>query len=839
MNNENLFAINEDIVDINIEDSVKASYLDYSMSVIIGRALPDARDGLKPVHRRILFAMNELSLSPKTAYKKSARIIGDVIGKYHPHGDTSVYDALVRMAQSFSMRAPLVDGQGNFGSVDGDNAAAMRYTEARMTAMSEEILSDIDKGTVDFVPNYDGSMDEPSVLPSRIPNLLLNGSSGIAVGMATNIPPHNLGELIDALTYLIDNKDATVEDMMRFVKGPDFPTGGTIFGAKGIRDAYTTGKGSIRIRGKTHIERDKKSNRELIIIDELPFQINKSKLHKHIADLAKDKAIDGISEVRDESDRDGMRLVIELKKDSTNEMVLNNLYKHTALSTTFGVNMLAIHNKEPKVFNLLELLSLFVSHRKTIVIRRTIFELHKAKQRAHILEGLRIALDNIDKIVKLIRGSADTTIAKMSLIDRFTLSDVQAQAILDMRLQRLTGLERGKIENEYAQLVCDIERLGAILKSEELLNGVIQGELGELKEKFPTKRLTEITDDHEDINTEDLIPNEPMLVTMTHKGYIKRTALKAKRPAIDNKGKVVATTDDDDFVERSFVCNTHDTVIFVTNQGQIYWLKVHKIPESGKSTKGKPVVNLIPLLPNEKIKAVINVAEFAKSKSLAFFTKNGIVKRTNLSEYGSVRSVGVKAITLDDDDELVTAGMVEPSDKEFFVLTKKGVGIRFGIDPDEAGKGGVKELGRTARGVTAIKFVTGEDEVIGANIISNEDDKLLIISEKGFGKQILASGFKLQLRGSKGVEAMKIAPRTGDMAGVVMTSDDAELVALTVDKKLVRVDMAGIRGSGKSESGAKIIPIDGNDKIVYTTRCVKEPAEDGEWLGGTDEESLI
>jgi len=836
MNNEDLFAANEDIVDVNIEDSVKASYLDYSMSVIIGRALPDARDGLKPVHRRILFAMNELSLSHRAAYKKSARIVGDVIGKYHPHGDTAVYDALVRMAQEFSMRERLIDGQGNFGSVDGDGAAAMRYTEARMTALAEEILSDIEKETVDFIPNYDGSMDEPSVLPSRIPNLLLNGSSGIAVGMATNIPPHNLNELIDALIYLIDNKDATIEDMMGFVKGPDFPTGGIIFGTKGIRDAYTTGKGSVRIRGKTHIEKDKKSSKELIVVDELPYQVNKAKLHKHIADLAKDKVVEGISEVRDESDRDGMRLVIELKKDAMSEIVLNNLFKHTALSTTFGVNLLAIHNKEPKVFNLLELLNLFISHRKTIVIRRTIFELQKAKDRAHILEGLRIALDNIDEIVKLIRASSDAATAKASLMDRFALSEVQSQAILDMRLQRLTGLERGKIESEYAELIKEIERLSAILKSEDLLNGVIQGELNELKEKFPTKRFTEITEDYEDIDIEDLIPNEPMVVTMTHRGYIKRTTLKTyEKQNRGGKGKIAVSTDDDDFIERFFVCNTHDTLMFITNKGQLYWLKVYKIPESGRTAKGKPVVNLITIQPDEEIKATINTTDFDESKSLVFFTRNGIIKRTNLSEYSNVRSVGVRAITLDDNDELVTAQIVEPTNKQFFILTKKGMCIRFDINPDEEGKGGVRPLGRTARGVTGIRFKVGDDEVVGANVISSEDEKLLTVSEKGFGKQTLASEYRLQSRGGKGVIAMKIAPKTGDMVGVVIADESMDLMALTAGKKLIRVDMADIRETGRNASGVKIISIDSNDKVIDMARCLKEPADEDEMLD--DEES--
>jgi DNA gyrase subunit A len=833
---ENIFSANEEVLDVNIEDSVKASYLDYSMSVIIGRALPDARDGLKPVHRRILFAMNELSLSHRAAYKKSARIVGDVIGKYHPHGDTAVYDALVRMAQTFSMRERLIDGQGNFGSVDGDGAAAMRYTEARMTALAEEILSDIEKETVDFIPNYDGSMEEPSVLPSRIPNLLLNGSSGIAVGMATNIPPHNLNELIDALIYLIDNKDATIDDMTNFVKGPDFPTGGIIFGTKGIRDAYDTGKGSIRIRGKTHIEKDKKSGKELIVVDELPYQVNKARLHKHIADLAKDKIVEGISEVRDESDRDGMRLVIELKKDAMSEIVLNNLFKHTALSTTFGVNLLAIHNKEPKVFNLLELLNLFLSHRKTIIIRRTIFELQKAKDRAHILEGLRIALDNIDEIVALIRASADANMARTGLMERFSLSEIQAQAILDMRLQRLTGLERDKIEKEYAELLAEIERLSAILKSEELLNSVIKTELVELKDKFPTKRLTEITEDYEDIDIEDLIPNEPMIVTMSHRGYIKRTILKTyEKQNRGGKGKIAVSTDDDDFIERFFVCNTHDTLMFVTNRGQLYWLKVYKIPESGRTAKGKPVVNLITIQPEEKIRAVINTTDFDESKSLVFFTRNGIIKRTNLSEYGNVRSVGVRAITLDENDELVTAQVVEPSNRQFFILTKKGMCIRFDINADADGKGGVRELGRTARGVTAIRFKVGLDEVIGANVISGDEEKLLTVSEKGFGKQTLASEYRLQSRGGKGVIAMKVTPKTGDLVGIIIADESMDLMALTAGKKLIRVDMSSIRETGRNASGVKIISIEDKDKVIDIARCLKEPDEE-ELLEDSSEE---
>jgi len=676
---ENLFENDENIENISIEDSIKTSYLDYSMSVIIGRALPDARDGLKPVHRRILYAMNELNLSSRAPYKKSARIVGDVIGKYHPHGDTAVYDALVRMAQPFSMRLPLIDGQGNFGSIDGDNPAAMRYTEARMTTLAEELLRDIDKDTVDFVPNYDDSMSEPDVLPARVPNLLLNGSSGIAVGMATNIPPHNLGELIDALLFMIDDKDATVDDITSIVKGPDFPTAGVIFGKKGIKDAYETGRGRIKIRAKTHIETMK--NKEIIVIDELPYQVNKAKLIESISNLVKEKQLDGVSLVRDESDREGMRVVIELKKDAMSEIVLNNLFKSTTMEMTFGVILLAIVNKEPKIFTLMELLNLFLSHRKTVIIRRTIYELEKAKARAHILEGLKIALDNIDEVIKVIRASKDTQEAKDELMARFGLSLVQASAILDMKLQRLTGLEREKIENELKALMEEIERLSAILKSEELLNQLIKDELIEIKQKFSTPRLTEIVDNYDDIDIEDLIPNEPMVITITHRGYIKRVSLKQyEKQNRGGKGKTAVTTYDDDFIENFFISNTHDTLMFVTNRGQLYWLKVYKIPEGSRTAKGKAVVNLINLQPDETIKTIIPTTDFDESKSLAFFTKNGTIKRTNLSEFKNIRSVGVRAITLEDDNELVNAAIINPEDKYIFMVTKKGMCIRFKIE---------------------------------------------------------------------------------------------------------------------------------------------------------------
>ena len=814
----NLFKENEDIQEISIEESIKGSYLDYSMSVIIGRALPDARDGLKPVHRRILYAMHELGVTSRAAYKKSARIVGDVIGKYHPHGDTAVYDALVRMAQDFSMRIPLVDGQGNFGSIDGDNPAAMRYTEARMMRLSEELLRDIEKDTVDFIPNYDDTMSEPDVLPSRVPNLLLNGSNGIAVGMATNIPPHRLDELVDALLVLIDNPNAELNEIFEHIKGPDFPTGGIIFGRKGIMDAYKTGRGRIKVRAKTHIE--KKAHREMIVIDELPYQVNKSKLIENIAQLTKDKTIDGISEVRDESDREGIRVVIELKKDSMSEIILNNLFKSTQMQTTFGIILLAIQNKEPKIFNLMELLKLFIQHRKTIIIRRTIFELEKAKARAHILEGLRVALDNIDEIVALIRASKDANEAKSGLTERFNLSEKQAQAILDMRLQRLTGLERDKIEQEYQELMAKIERLSNILKSEELLNQIIKDELIEIKDNYSTPRLTQIVDDYEDIDVEDLIPNEPMVVTITHRGYIKRVPVKQyEKQHRGGKGKTAVTTHDDDFIESFFVSNTHDTLMFITDRGQLYWLKVYKIPEGSRTAKGKAVVNLIQLQQDENIMAIIPTTDFNESKSLAFFTKNGIVKRTNLSEFKNIRSIGVRAITLDEDDELVTAKIVLPDTQSLFVLTKKGMCIRFPVTD-------AREIGRTARGVTAVRFKIADDFVVGATTIGNEEEEILTVAEKGIGKRTVANEYRLQSRGGKGVVAMKLTTRTGDAVGVVIVDEHKDLMALTQKGKMIRVDMQSIRKAGRNTSGVKIVSVESGDKVNSIASCPKEESNE-------------
>ncbi|MBZ7938029.1 DNA gyrase subunit A [Campylobacter molothri] len=846
---ENIFNKDSDIEIVDIENSIKSSYLDYSMSVIIGRALPDARDGLKPVHRRILYAMNDLGVGSRSAYKKSARIVGDVIGKYHPHGDTAVYDALVRMAQDFSMRYPTIDGQGNFGSIDGDGAAAMRYTEARMTILAEELLRDIDKDTVDFIPNYDDSMNEPDVLPARVPNLLLNGSSGIAVGMATNIPPHSLNELVDGLLYLLDNKNATLEELMQFIKGPDFPTGGIIYGKKGIIEAYRTGRGRVKIRAKTHIE--KKSNKDIIVIDELPYQTNKARLIEQIADLVKEKQIEGISEVRDESDREGIRVVIELKREAMSEIVLNNLFKSTTMESTFGVIMLAIHNKEPKIFSLSELLNLFLTHRKTVIIRRTIFELQKARARAHILEGLTIALDNIDDVITLIKNSPDNASARDSLMVKFGLSEIQANAILDMKLGRLTGLEREKIENELAELMKEIARLDEILKSEKLLEDLIRDELKEVKAKFDVPRITQIEDDYDDIDVEDLIPNENMVVTITHRGYIKRVPSKQyEKQKRGGKGKLAVTTYDDDFIESFFTANTHDTLMFVTDRGQLYWLKVYKIPEGSRTAKGKAVVNLINLQAEEKIMAIIPTTDFDQSKSLCFFTKNGIVKRTNLSEYQNIRSVGVKAINLDENDELVTAIIVQRDDEEFplesadcldnfdteseieneesleeetkgkmlFAVTKKGMCIKFPLAK-------VREIGRVSRGVTAIKFKEKNDELVGAVVIENDEQEILSISAKGIGKRTNAGEYRLQSRGGKGVICMKLTDKTKELISVVIVDECMDLMALTSSGKMIRVDMQSIRKAGRNTSGVIVVNVE-NDEVVSIAKCPKEEIDE-------------
>ncbi|GAA7333143.1 DNA topoisomerase (ATP-hydrolyzing) subunit A [Helicobacter pylori] len=811
---DNLINETKNIVEVGIDSSIEESYLAYSMSVIIGRALPDARDGLKPVHRRILYAMHELGLTSKVAYKKSARIVGDVIGKYHPHGDNAVYDALVRMAQDFSMRLELVDGQGNFGSIDGDNAAAMRYTEARMTKASEEILRDIDKDTIDFVPNYDDTLKEPDILPSRLPNLLVNGANGIAVGMATSIPPHRIDEIIDALVHVLENPNAGLDEILEFVKGPDFPTGGIIYGKAGIIEAYKTGRGRVKVRAKVHVEKTK--NKEIIVLDEMPFQTNKAKLVEQISDLAREKQIEGISEVRDESDREGIRVVIELKRDAMSEIVLNHLYKLTTMETTFSIILLAIYNKEPKIFTLLELLRLFLNHRKTIIIRRTIFELEKAKARVHILEGYLIALDNIDEIVQLIKTSQSPEAAKNALMERFTLSEIQSKAILEMRLQRLTGLERDKIKEEYQNLLELISDLNGILKSEDRLNEVVKTELLEVKEQFSSQRCTEIQEAYENIDIEDLIANEPMVVSMSYKGYVKRVDLKAyERQNRGGKGKLSGNTYEDDFIENFFVANTHDILLFITNKGQLYHLKVYKIPEASRIAMGKAIVNLISLAPDEKIMATLSTKDFSDERSLAFFTKNGVVKRTNLSEFGSNRSYsGIRAIVLDEGDELVSAKIVDKNAKHLLIASYLGIFIKFPLED-------VREIGRTTRGVIGIRL-NENDFVVGAVVINDDSNKLLSVSENGLGKQTLAEAYREQSRGGKGIIGMKLTQKTGNLVSVISVDDEnLDLMILTASAKMIRVSIKDIKETiGRNTSGVKLI--DTADKVVYANSCPKE-----------------
>ena len=805
---------------INIEETLQSSYLDYSMSVIVGRALPDVRDGLKPVHRRILYAMDKLSLSHGSKFKKSARIVGDVIGQYHPHGDIAVYDALVRMAQEFSMRMQLVDGQGNFGSVDGDSAAAMRYTEARMTKYAGELLKDLEKNTVNMIDNYDATTKEPDVMPTRVPNLLINGSSGIAVGMATNIPPHNPQEIMMGLKALLANPDIELYEIMEHIKAPDFPTGGTIFGKKGIMDAYATGRGRIKVRAKTHIER--KGNKDVIVIDELPYQVNKARLIENIADLVKDKLIEGVSEIRDESDREGIRVVIELKKDAMSEIVLNNLYKQTSMQVTFGIIMLSILNQEPRVFGIIEILKHFINHRKTIIIRRTIFDLEKAKARAHILEGLKKALDIIDEIIRVIKSSKNVEEARDNLVTEFDFSVIQAQSIVDMRLGRLTGLEREKIENELREILELILYLESILKSEEVLHGIIDQEFDEILATYTDARRTDIEDDYDDIDVEDLIPNEPMVVTITHRGYIKRVPLmqyeKQKR---GGKGKIAVTTYEDDFIERFFTCNTHDTLLFVTDRGQLHWLKVYKIPEGSRTAKGKAVVNLLNLVADEQIQSIIPTTDFSDEKSLVFFTRNGTVKRTNLSEFSNIRSNGVKAILLDDDDKLITARIADQSIKYLFIVTKLAQCIKFEIEK-------TRDQGRNTRGVRGIKFKLDSDEVVDANIISSDEQEILIVSEKGIGKRTDAGEYRLTNRGGSGVIAMKMTPKTGKfVVGCLMVDEEMDMMALTKAGKMIRVDMQTISKSSRNTSGVYIVK---GDDVASVSRCPKQSdeEEDGE-----------
>jgi len=810
--------LSNNVQTINIEETLQSSYLDYSMSVIVGRALPDVRDGLKPVHRRILYAMDKLNLSHGAKFKKSARIVGDVIGQYHPHGDTAVYDALVRMAQDFSMRMELVDGQGNFGSVDGDSAAAMRYTEARMTRYAGELLKDLEKNTVNMIDNYDATTKEPDVLPTRVPNLLINGSSGIAVGMATNIPPHNPVEIMEGLKALLANPNISLYDLMEYIKAPDFPTGGIIFGKKGILDAYESGRGRIKVRAKTHIE--KKGNKEIIIIDELPYQVNKARLIENVANLVKDKLIEGVSEIRDESDRDGMRVVIELKKDAMSEIVLNNLFKQTSMQVTFGIIMLSILNQEPRIFGIIDILKHFINHRKTVIIRRTIFDLEKAKARAHILEGLKKAIDIIDDVIRVIRASQSEEKAREGLVTEFDFSPIQAQNIVAMRLGRLTGLEIEKIENELRELHELIEYLESILKSEEVLHRIIDEEFDEIIATYNTPRKTAIEDDYDDIDIEDLIPNEPMVVTITHRGYIKRVPLASyEKQKRGGKGKTAVTTYEDDFIESFFTCNTHDTLLFVTDRGQLHWLKVYRIPEGSRTAKGKAVVNLINLVADEKIQSIIPTTDFSEEKSLVFFTKNGVVKRTNLSEFSNIRSNGVRAIVLDEDDELITAKIADKETKYLFIVTKLAQCIKFEIEK-------TREQGRSTRGVRGIKFKHEGDQVVDANIIASDEQEILMVAEKGIGKRTEAGEYRLTNRGGSGVIAMKMTTKTGkNIVGCLMVDENMDMMALTKAGKMIRVDMQTIAKSSRNTSGVYIVK---GDDVASISRCPKEEKEEEE-----------
>ncbi len=797
-------------VSVNIEEEMKVSYLDYAMSVIIGRALPEVRDGLKPVQRRILYAMFREGLLPGRKYSKCAGVVGEVLKKYHPHGDTAVYDALVRLAQDFNMRYPLVDGQGNFGSIDGDPPAAYRYTEARLAKIAEELLTDIDKETVDFIPNFDETTEEPKVLPSRIPNLLINGSSGIAVGMATNIPPHNLGEIIDGLVFLLENPDATVDDLMRFIKGPDFPTGGVIHGTTGIREAYEHGRGLIRIRARARVEKEYRGG-ENIIISELPYQVNKARLIEKIAELVRDKKIEGISEIRDESDRDGIRIVLELKRGEMAEVILNNLYKHTQMESTFGVIMLALVGGQPHVLNLKRLLAHFLHHRRDVVIRRTRFELRKAEERAHILEGLKIALDHLDEIISLIRASKSPEEAKRGLMTRFPLTEIQAQAILDMKLQRLTGLEREKIISEYRDTLKEIERLKAILGSEALVSKIIKDELIDIRSRYADERRTEITEETKEITIEDLITEEDMVITLSHQGYIKRNPLSAYRSQRrGGKGLTGMETKEEDYVEQLFIGSTHDYMLFFSNLGRLYWLKTYQIPEAGRAAKGKALINLLTLSEGERITTALPIRDF-KEGYLVMFTKKGMVKKTLLEEYSNPRGKGIIAISLDEGDELIAVRKTN-GQNDFIIGTKEGLSIRFNEED-------VRPMGRTARGVIGIRLQEG-DEVVSAEVIET-NTTLLTVTEKGLGKRTALNEYPVQGRGGKGVISIKVTPKGGKAVGLIQVRDEDEVVMITNSGKLIRTIAGNISIHGRNTQGVKLMDVEPEDRVVSIGRVAE------------------
>ncbi len=805
--------LTEKVPEISIEREMKKSYLDYAMSVIIGRALPDVRDGLKPVHRRVLFAMRELKSDWNKPYKKSARIVGDVIGKYHPHGDTAVYDTIVRMAQDFSLRYPLVDGQGNFGSIDGDPAAAMRYTEIRMTRLSHEMLEDLEKETVDFTPNYDGSLSEPVVLPAKIPALLINGSSGIAVGMATNIPPHNLTEVITAIKALIDNPDLTWQDLMQYIPGPDFPTAGIIYGTKGIYEAYKTGRGIIRLRARTIIEKDKRTKKETIIITELPYQVNKAKLIEKIAFLMKNKQIEGIQYVRDESDREGMRVALGLKKDQVSVVVINQLYKHTQMVTSFGIILLSVVNNRPQLLNLKELLEHFIFHRKEIIIRRTRYDLKKAEERAHILEGLKIALDNLDDVVFLIRESKTPTEAKRRLVEAFNLTTIQAQSILDMRLQRLTGLEQEKILEEYENVLKDINRFRKILGSELIVLGIIKDELSVIEEDFGDHRLTEIVEATKELTIEDMIVEEDMVVTISNSGYIKRNPITLYQSQHrGGKGKTAMGTKEEDFVSFLFVASTHHTFLFFTNRGKIYWCKVYEIPQAGRQSRGKAIVNLLNFEKDEKLTTVLNVPSFEPGYHVIMATKNGLVKKTDLMAYSRPRTGGIIALNLAQGDELIAA-MITDGTYNVFLGSSMGKSIRFH-------ESDVRPTGRIAGGIRGMRLASG-DRIVGMEVLSH-GQTLFTVTENGYGKRTSIDEYPVQKRGGMGVITIKTSERNGQVIAILLVEDHDDLMLMTDIGKIIRMPIKGVSVISRNTQGVKLIGIQPEERVVGAARLAEK-----------------
>ncbi len=842
----------KETIPVSLENEMKKSYLDYAMSVIVGRALPDVRDGLKPVHRRVLFAMHELSNSYNRPYKKSARIVGDVIGKYHPHGDTAAYDTIVRMAQDFSLRYMLVDGQGNFGSIDGDNAAAMRYTEIRMSKISHELLADIDKDTVDFGPNYDGSENEPLIMPTRIPNLLINGSSGIAVGMATNIPPHNLTEVINACIEVLNNPNITIDELLEFIPGPDFPTAGIIHGNSGIREGYKTGRGRVVMRGRTHFEEAEKGNKEVIIIDELPYQVNKKNLLEKIAELVNDKKLEGISDLRDESDKSGMRVVIELKRGEIPDVILNNLYKQTQLQDSFGINMVALIDGQPKLLNLKQVLDAFLNHRREVITRRTVFELRKARERGHVLEGLAVALENVDEMIKIIKSSPSPNDAKLELMKRewssnvvvsmlkkddpkqyqpegllsiyglkekgYKLSDTQAQEILQMRLQRLTGLEQDKIVTEYKEIMDIISNLIDILNKPDRVTQIIKDELLEIKEEYGDKRRSEIVENAEDLSIEDLITPQDMVVTLSHTGYIKAQALDDYRAQKrGGRGKQATATRDDDFIDQMFVANSHDNILCFSSRGQVYWLKVYEVPQGSRISRGKPIVNLFPLMPGEKINTILTVKEFVDNEFIFMATAKGTVKKTPLSDFSNPRKSGIIALKLDNGDYLVGAAITKGVN-DVVLVSNNGKAVWFG-------ESDVRSMGRNARGVRGMKLSDGS-EVLSLLIAENESQSVMVATENGYGKRTQLSEFRRSGRGTQGVKAIQVSERNGSVVGAKLVGDHDELMLITTGGVLIRTRVSEIRELGRATQGVTLINLGPDEKLRGLEKVAESEHDD-------------